>query len=503
MNHNFDRRTFLEWASLAAASLASRSSLGAEKVWQPTWASLTTHTAPSWFDDAKFGIYFHWGPYSVPAFGYEWYSRDMYIEGTQCNKFHNLVYGPPSKFGYKDFIPQFHAEKFNPEEWAALFRKAGAKFAGPVAEHCDGFSMWDSKVNPWNAARMGPKRDVVGEMSRAIRGEGLTFVTTFHHQWLWGWYPTMDASLDTADPKYRGLYGPPAPGSPFDYSHWPPKTPPAPAEFQDMFIAKVREVVERYHPSLIYFDSRLDIIDQKRLAELFAYYYNQGEQWNQQVTFTYKNTDVPVGAGVLDIERGRLSELAPYKWLTDDAIDWKSWSNIENPDYKSAGHIVTELVDIVSKNGNLLLDIPPAADGVIPEPVVERLLAIGKWLDVSGESIYGTRPWKIYGEGPTHIKSGNFGDEKNTRFVAEDIRFTTRPGILYATALAWPEGGTELVIKSLGTDARLLGSGQIDQVTLLGTDHKIVWAQKADALRITLPQVKPNDFAYAFRMQLK
>jgi alpha-L-fucosidase len=350
---------------------------------------------------------------------------------------------------------------------------------------------------------MGPKRDVVGEMSKAIRGEGLTFITTFHHQWLWGWYPTMDSSLDTADPKYRGLYGPPAPGSPFDYSHWPPKTPPPPAEFQDMFIAKVREVIERYHPSLIYFDSRLDIIDQKRLADLFAYYYNQGEQWNQQVTFTYKNTDVPQGAGILDIERGRLSELAPYKWLTDDAIDWKSWSNIENPDYKSAGHIVTELVDIVSKNGNLLLDIPPAADGVIPEPVVERLLAIGKWLEVNGESIYRTRPWKVYGEGPTHIKSGNFGDEKNTKFVAEDIRFTTRPGVLYATALAWPEGGTDLVVKSLGTDAGLLAKDQIDHISLLGSDEKISWSRKADALRITLPRDKRGDFAYAFKVQLK
>src|ERR1700761_3703058 len=233
MTNAINRRSFLQLASLAAANFGIRKAPGAEKAWEPTWTSLTRHAPPTWFDDAKFGIYFHWGVYSVPAFGYEWYSRDMYIEGTPCNKFHNLVYGPPSQFGYKDFIPRFHAEKFNPAEWAALFRKARARGAGPVAEHCDGFSMWASQVNPWNAAKMGPGRDVVGEMSQAIRNEGLTFITTFHHQWLWGWYPTMNASLDTADPKYRGLYGPPAPGSPFDYSHFPTDTPAAPAEFQD------------------------------------------------------------------------------------------------------------------------------------------------------------------------------------------------------------------------------------------------------------------------------
>jgi alpha-L-fucosidase len=502
MAQRLERRSFLKMAGLTAANVAVPLHLHAATTWQPKWESLAKHATPSWFEDAKFGIYFHWGVYSVPAYGYEWYSRDMYIEGTPCNKFHNLVWGPPAKFGYKDFIPRFHAEKFNAEEWAQLFRRAGAKFAGPVAEHCDGFSMWDSKVNRWNAARMGPARDVVGEMSRAIRNEGLTFITTFHHQWLWGWYPTMNESLDCSDPQYRGLYGPPAPGSPFDYTHWPPKTPPPPPEFQDTFIAKTREVIDKYHPSLIYFDSRLDIIDQHRLADLFSYYYNQAEQWHQEVTFTYKNTDVPTGAGILDIERGRLADLATYKWLTDDSIDWKSWCNIQNPDYKSTRRIVTELVDIVSKNGNLLLCIPPAADGVIPQPVVERLEAIGKWLEVNGEAIYGTRPWKIYGEGPTHVKAGNFGDEKSVDFTVEDIRFTSRPKTLYATALDWPANGRELVIKSLGTRANLLAKGEVAHVSLLGSDAKLTWVQNEEDFRIALPPAKPGDFAYVFKLGL-
>ncbi|MGB7189880.1 MAG: alpha-L-fucosidase [Acidobacteriaceae bacterium] len=502
MNQDFNRRSFLKLAGLTAAALGVPGSLYAEKAWEPAWNSLIQHTTPSWFQDAKFGIYFHWGVISVPAFGYEWYSRNMYIEGTACNKFHNLVYGPPSKFGYKDFIPRFYAEKFNPEEWAELFRKSGAKFAGPVAEHCDGFSMWDSQVNKWNAARMGPRRDVVGELSRAIRNEGLTFITTFHHQWLWGWYPTMNKSFDCSNPKYQGLYGPPAPGSPFVYGESPTKTPPPPQTFQDNFVAKTREVIYKYHPSLLYFDSRLNIIDERHLTSLFSYYYNQAERWQEEVSITYKNSDVPSGVGILDIERGSLAELTPYNWLTDDALGWKSWSYIQNPDYKSAGWIVTELVDIVSKNGSLLLDIPPAADGVIPEPVVGRLLAIGKWLGVNGEAIYGTRPWKIYGEGPTRVKGGNFGDEKALNFVAQDIRFTTRWKTLYATALGWPKDSNELTIKSLGTSANLLAKGEIANISLLGSDAKLTWRQNADGLRIALPPESPGDFAYVFRVWL-
>jgi len=498
----FDRRAFLRLTGLAAASQAVPARLHAATTWQPAWETLTKHTAPTWFEDAKFGIYFHWGVYSVPAFGYEWYSRDMYIEGTECNKFHNLVYGPPSKFGYKDFIPSFNAEKFNAEEWAQLFRRAGARFAGPVAEHCDGFSMWDSQVNPWNSVRMGPRRDIVAEMSRAIRNEGLTFISTLHHQWLWGWYPTMDPAFDCSDPKYRGLYGPPAPGSPFVYTHSPFHTPPPPPEFQDQFIAKTREVIDKYHPSLLYFDSRLNIIDEHRLAELFSYYYNQGEKWNEEVSITYKDKDVPTGAGLLDIERGRLADLAHYKWLTDDSIDWKSWCNIQNPDYKSSRHIVTELVDIVSRNGNLLLCIPPAADGVIQQPVVERLHAIGDWLAVNGEAIYGTRTWKVYGEGPTRVKGGNFGDEKSVNFVAEDIRFTTRGKALYATALDWPADGKELVIKSLGARANLLAKEQIANVSLLGSDAKLSWKQNEEDLRISLPPQRTGDFAYVFKLAL-
>ena len=501
MNRQLTRRAFLKTTGVATAALGTASLLRPDQAFAPFWDSLTKHTAPTWFDDTKFGIYFHWGPYSVPAFDNEWYSRNMYIEGQRANTYHKLVYGPPSKFGYKDFIPLFRAEKFDPEEWAELLRKAGAKFAGPVTEHADGFSMWDSKVNKWNAAAIGPCRDVVGELSRAIRNEGMRFISALHHQWLWGWYPTIDKSVDASDPIYAGLYGPPAPESPFNYEK-PTTTPPPSQEFQDTWEAKVKEVIDKYHPSLIYFDSRLNIIDERRLTDVISYYYNQAEQWHEEVSVTYKEKDLPWGAGILDIERGRLEKLAAYKWLTDDAIDWNSWCHVQNANYKSAHRIVGELVDIVSKNGNLLLDITPTAEGVFPQPVVERLLAIGRWLTVNGEAIYGTRPWKIFGEGPTQIKGGMFGEEKIPDFGAQDIRFTTRWKTLYAIALGWPQNPLHLLIKSLNTIDALLAKGEIANVSLLGSDAKLSWEHNAEGLRIDLPGEESGTFACAFKILL-
>ena len=289
----FNRRDFLMAAG--AAALAPVQVLRGQPTYEPSWDSLGKHQDPAWFGDAKFGIYFHWGPYSVPAFDTEWYSRNMYIEGTRANQYHRLVYGPPSSFGYKDFIPKFRAEKFDAEEWTDLFLKAGAKFAGPVTEHADGFSMWDSKLSRWNAAQMGPGRDVVGEMAKAIRNQHLKFITTFHHQWLWGWYPTLDKTLDTSDPKYAGLYGPPAPSSPFDYIK---ATPAPPQEFQDMWENKVKEVIDKYQPDLLWFDSRMNIIDERHRIDLFTFYYNKAEQWQREVGVAYKEKDLPSAVGI-------------------------------------------------------------------------------------------------------------------------------------------------------------------------------------------------------------
>ena len=493
----FNRRDFLMAAG--AAALAPVQVLRGQPTYEPSWNSLGKHKDPAWFGDAKFGIYFHWGPYSVPAFDTEWYSRNMYIEGTRANQYHRLVYGPPSSFGYKDFIPLFRAEKFDAEEWADLFRKAGAKFAGPVTEHADGFSMWDSKLSRWNAAQMGPQRDVVGEMAKAIRNQHLKFITTFHHQWLWGWYPTLDKTLDTSDPKYAGLYGPPAPSSPFDYIK---ATPAPPQEFQDMWENKIKEVIYKYQPDLLWFDSRMNIIDERHRIDLFTFYYNKAEQWQREVGVAYKEKDLPSAVGIEDLERGRMSKIVSEDWLNDDAIDWNSWSHVQKPAYKSVDRLVTELVDIVSKNGNLLLDITPMASGVIPAEVKERLLEVGDWLRVNGEAIYETRPWKIFGEGPTKVQEGQFGEEKIPDFTAQDIRFTSRWKTLYAIALNWPQATREFVIKSLNAKDALISKSEVAGIRMLGSEEKLSWQQDAQGLKISLPLQKPGKYACVFKILL-
>ena len=344
---------------------------------------------------------------------------------------------------------------------------------------------------------------MVGELSRAIRNEGLKFLSTFHHQWLWGWYPTVDKTLDASDPRYSGLYGPPAPGSPFNYHGYRthPMLPP-PESFQDIWEAKVKEVIDKYHPDHIYFDSRLEIIDERRRAGLLAYYYNQAEGRNQEVSLSYKQDALPADVAILDLEGGRFPGISPRPWLIDDVIDWKSWAYVQKPDYKSTHRLIGELVDIVSKNGALLLDIDPSSEGVMPEPTVERLLAIGEWLRVNGEAIYGTRPWKIYGEGPTVVTSGEGGETKTPDFTAGDFRFTSRWKTLYAVAWGWPQDKGELLIKSLNTNDRLLAQGEISNLSLLGSDEQITWKHDAEGLKIKLPTQKPGDYAYVFRILL-
>jgi alpha-L-fucosidase len=465
-----------------------------EAPYQPRWESLTKHPDPAWFDDAKFGIYFHWGVYAVPAFGNEWYPRNMYQKGSAENKHHLQKYGPLSTFGYKDFIAAFKAEKFDPDEWAELFEKAGAKFAGPVAEHADGFAMWASALAEWNAARLGPKRDVVGEMARAIRRRNMKFIATFHHQWLWGWYPTSDPAADASNPAYAGLYGPANPPTAFDYAN--PKPRPT-AEFCRAWEGKVKEVIDKYQPDLIWFDSRLSIIDEAYRTDLLAYYYNQARRWGREVAVTYKGTDLPRGAGIVDLERGRMAKKTDFKWLNDDSIDWKSWGYVEDASYKSVDRLVDELVDIVSKNGNLLLNIGPKADGTIPEPIKERLLGIGAWLKLNGEAIYGTRPWEIFGEGPTQVTEGHFGEEKIKDFTAEDIRFTTKRSVLYAICLAWPE--KQMVVKSLAAD-RKLPFGEIGEVRMLGVEKPLKWSRDEKGLSVEMPPTQPCDHAVVLKI---
>ncbi len=453
------------------------------------WDSLHAYRVPSWYEDAKFGVFIHWGVYSVPGFGNEWYPRNMYLQGSPEFAHHRKTYGLQSQFGYKDFIPQFTAERFDPDHWAGLFRQAGAQFVVPVAEHHDGFAMYDSALSDWTAAKMGPKRDLIGELAAAVRKQWLVFGLSSHRAEHWWFFDGgMAFDSDVRDPRYAGLYGPAQ-----------PKTLQPNEEHLDDWLARTCEVVDKYRPQVVWFDWWIEEPAFAPYLQRFAaYYYNRGVQWGRGVAINYKHQALPEGTAVYDIERGQLDDLRPLFWQTDTAVAKNSWGYVENQDYKTVDSIVDDLVDIVSKNGALLLNIGPRPDGTIPEPEEDLLRGVGRWLTVNGEAIYGTRPWKVFGEGPTQIVGGSFNDTKRTPFGGQDLRFTTRGDTLYAIALAWPDNG-RVIVKALATEASLFRP-DVDKVELLGCDEPLRWTRDAGGLIIELPSDKPGDHAFAFRI---
>ena len=472
------------------------------------WDSLGHYQVPAWFRDAKFGIFIHWGIYSVPAWGNEWYSRNMYVQGSPAYEHHIATYGPQSKFGYKDFIPMFKAEKFDAEAWAELFRRAGAKYIVPVAEHCDGFPMYASDLTQWNAARMGPKRDVIAELARAARKQGLHFGASSHRAEHWWWYDGgAKFDSDVKDPRYAGLYGPAQPMSlPGETSDKEPdpdhleKWLPPDKAFLDDWLGRTTEIIDKYHPELLYLDWWAgQPAFQPSLQRLAAYYYNRAALWKQGVVLTYKQHDFPENAAVLDIERGKLDSLRLLPWQTDTSISIKSWGYVKDDQYRDARSLIDELVDVVSKNGNLLLNIGPKPDGTIPEEAQRVLLQIGNWLRVNGEAIYGSRPWLVFGEGPTQDADSTAKGKDIKAYTAEDIRFTTKGQRLYAIALGWPTSG-KLTIHMLWKGTPYLRK-PIAGIELLGTSGELHWEQTSTGLVIDLPSTRPNDDAYVFRIR--
>ena len=395
--------------------------------------------------------------------------------------------------------PCSRGEKFDADEWVALFKRAGARFAGPVTEHADGFAMWDSELTRFDAMDMGPRRDIVGEMEKAVRRQGLKFITTFHHQWLYAWYPTWDASTGTADPAYADLYGPVVPPTAWGGAR-DPIHPLPDEEFNKRWHSRVMEVVDKYRPDLIWFDNKLDLIDSTYRLDFLSQYYNRAMEWDREVVVTYKFHDLKPWAGVLDLERARMSERKDFPWLTDDSIDWGSWCHVQDPDYKSANRLIDFLVDVVSKNGCVLLNITPTAAGEIPGPVRDRLLEIGRWLDMNGEAIYGTRPWKVYGEGPTRVTEGHLSERENPGSTAEDIRYTSKDGFLYAIVLDTPES-LSITMRSLNGDNGI-SPDKIRSVRLLGSDQEVDWNTEDEGLTFTLKERPSLRYAMVFRIEL-
>ncbi|BBC31891.1 putative alpha-L-fucosidase [Streptomyces graminofaciens] len=495
MSSSINRRQLLAGATFVAATTVAGGMFGAghaqaaPSTYTPDWNSVDQHPpAPEWFQDAKFGIYFHWGAFSVPAYDNEWYPRSMYQGGSNANKHHIATFGNPSAWPYHNFIngaedlagntvkfaPKLKSAggNFDPDEWVQLFVDAGAKFAGPVAEHHDGFSMWDSQVNEWNSVTKGPKLDLLALFTTAIRAKNLKLLVAMHHAYNYnGFYQYAPAQTD---PGLKKLYG--------QLSR---------AEEDQLWYDKLKEVIDRAKPDILWQDFKLDAVDETQRLKFLSYYYNQAGSWGREVVATYK--DGMHGKGeVFDYERGGPADLtAPY-WLTDDSISSSSWCYTQGIGYYSTQQMLHSFLDRVSKNGNVLLNIAPMADGTIPQAQKDILLGIGDHLKRFGESVYATRAWTVFGEGPTMMGGGAFTTPHAG--TAQDIRFTRNKAnnVLYATVLGWP--GSSLTIKTLGSDRIDLGS--LTSVKLLGSTAGTYIdlptpAQNSSGLTVTLPSSAP------------
>jgi len=493
-------RSFSVGLAAPALAVCSLFSSARAETFEPNWDSLKQYRCPDWFRDAKFGIWAHWGPQAVPMEG-DWYARNMYLEGNRQYKHHLETYGHPSEHGYKDIIPLWKAEKWDPERLMALYKKAGAKYFVSMGVHHDNFDLWNSKHHKWNAVNMGPKRDIVGEWQKAATKEGLRFGVSEHLAASFTWWqgshgadksgPKAGVPYDGANPEFADLYHPAAaPGDSKWYS--------TNEQWQKEWFRRISDLVETYKPDLLYSDGGLPFGSHGRT--MLANFYNASldADGRPQAVYNCKshNADGETNqfvneSCVHDMERGVLDDIQPLPWQTDTSIgDWfynKHWK------YRPVSWTIHMLVDIVSKNGNLLLNVVQRPDGSLDPEVEKQLAELAEWNAIHGEAIFGTRPWQVFGEGPVRAKGGAF--KEDFAYSAKDIRFTTKGPVLYAIAMGWPEDG-KLVVRSLAKTAD--GKGNvIHKVSLLGSDEKPVWKQSADGLEVTLPskQVSPHSAA--------
>lgn len=470
--------------------------------YEENWESLQQYKIPQWMEDAKFGIFIHWGPNSVAELHTDWYPQWMYLDAGHfdhitgeklssdphpASVYHKEKFGDPKDFGYKDLIPMWTMENFEAKEWVNLFKKAGVQYVVPVAEHHDGFALYESSITPYNAADIGPKRDVFKELTDEIKKQGLISGASSHLAFNWNYY-NQQPHFDTGDPQYADLYAP-------QHEQY---TPASEEWLAEVWWPRTKEIIDKYQPDILWFDFYLDRPEfapyHKKLA---AYFYNSGQKRGKDVVLQSKNLNYESykkGTHMLDLERSKMDSIRKDYWQTDTSIGKNSWYYAKNWVPKSAGELISDLVDIVSKNGCLLLNIGPKKDGTIPDDQRKTLLDIGKWLEVNGEAIYGSTYWEVYGEGPTKTETGHLSEDKNEKFTSEDIRFTQNNGNIYAFALV-PSTNDEISINYLNTS-----NIDIKSVELLGYSGEIKFNQTDEKLMIKKPADASLEYAWVFKI---
>ncbi len=470
-----------------------------------TWQSLSAHTTPKWYQNDKFGIFVHWGIYSVPGFGNEWYSRNMYNSTHPEFEHHIKTYGKHKDFGYKDFIPMFTAEKFDAKAWADLFKESGARFVMPVCEHHDGFAMYRTDFNRWNALDMGPKRDVIGEVKAAVEERGMTFCGSTHRAEHFFFMNTgRTCESDVGDERYMDFYGPAVNEPAYDRDNIFKTTedtyaPGATEEWLTDWMVRTCELVDRYQPNTLYFDWWIHNYTFKPyLRKIAAYYYNRAAEWGREVTIIYKHEAFPYGTATFDVERGALREISPVAWQCDTAIGKKSWGYRFDNEYKTPRQIVTDLIDVVSKNGCMLLNVGPRGDGSITDEETAILKQIGAWMKLNGEGIYGTTFWKRFGEGEVNNEEGFFKDYDEKAYTAADWRFTYKNGCVYAFQMR-PDGN-DAVIKCFKKHE--VHDFLVSSVTLLSTGEALRFERTQDGMKIFATPSFDSHMPLCFKIEL-
>jgi alpha-L-fucosidase len=475
---------------------------------QPTRASLQSYAVPEWFRDAKFGIWSHWGPQSAIEDG-DWYARLMYVEGSEQYRYHLTNFGHPSKVGYKDVVGIWKADKWDPDHLMSLYKKAGAKYFVSMGVHHDNFDLWDSKYTRWNSVNIGPKRDVVGTWRNAALKQGLRFGVS-EHLWIsYKWFavshgadkvgPLAGVSYDGIDPANADLYHDADCARYVDKLDW--NDDGIPETWKRHYLDRMTDLIDKYQPDILYTDGHLPFEEygMRMVSRLYNVSAQRHSGNTEAVYMSKENTDCAIGTCLLDHERGVADGIAANPWQTDTCIG--QWHYKRGQRYKTSKKVIDLLVDIVSKNGNLLLNFPLPNSGELDSNEIRVLQGITAWMEVNSEGIYGTRPWKIYGEGPStlqKVEAGNFNEDKQKDLTAEDIRFTKKGSAIYAFVMGKPEIA---VVNALGLWSPQ-NSGKIQRVQILGHEGDLQWEQDDESLRVKVPPSVASEIGLALKVDL-